>query len=736
MPLLAVIGLSLFFGCGLPQGQAEVAPLDAKVTFSEPAAPLVRLMPRLADATKLPVKVSPAMATEVVCVAVHDVTARDLLEHIATATGGEWTQSSGAYYLGPSNSAREALKQKAYAARTVLIAKDLKSLDPASKKPDEPKDSQPGAVVIGHLFGNQGDPVFFQLLSAIGAQQLASLLPGDRAVLSSRPTPKQYPLPNCDEIITAYVRRVNADIDKAAANGGSDDGDDEGGPPVQMPWATGNKKITRPPAKVDLVLSRTEGLMSMIGGGGVSADLVLYDAAGKEIHRDHANVGSFDAGELAEMMTGAQHATTSQPEAPLQLSDETKQFVKLVNSMNQPGKKTMTEEARRTIVDHLMHPDLFEPLAYPADLLQAYAKAKDLQLVASLPDAFSAWLMLLMGASTTPKSVEHRLDVDTDLVTDRTAGWLTISPGNPSSEPISRADLAKIVAGLYHQKNPSIDLLAEAALAGLGDPEHGMLPEFWLALVDPSQAMLMAQDWPMLRLYGTLSSDQRSYLAAGRPLQLSNMSDNQRAMVERMVYGADSGLQMFGNDAPLRVEAKRDNSVLGGAEDMFSDTLADFGYDGQSPNDYRGEPTEAAPNGLPGATTIRLKVTTSQVLQIEPKGKDVDSMPYYNQPMQVEQIASFVAMRDSPQFSQMSAYFPTFDHVRLGTQRHLHFRIYVSDESFKSSTLSDASFPENSSYSLSALPGDLQTKFDKTLKEMREAYRNAGSGDDGGAAPP
>src|SRR5579872_5264557 len=85
---------------------------DKLVTFTELAAPLKRLMPRLAEACQSPIKVSKAMENEVVCIAVHDVTARELLDKVATATGGKWVTDREGTWLRSDAAARAALTEK------------------------------------------------------------------------------------------------------------------------------------------------------------------------------------------------------------------------------------------------------------------------------------------------------------------------------------------------------------------------------------------------------------------------------------------------------------------------------------------------------------------------------------------------------------------------------------------------------------------------------------------------
>ncbi|MHB8636294.1 MAG: hypothetical protein ACYC96_07460 [Fimbriimonadaceae bacterium] len=728
------------------QAQPAASNLAAHVSFEQPATPLSRLMPQLAELTKLPLKVTKGMETEVVLIAVHDVSVEELMRRIAAATGGKWGMSDNTYYLSPSDTVRQALQRRAFAARAAKLVGDIKELDPATKPSGSKPDPTSNDFTMNGMMGSSGDPVFFKLLSAIGPQQLASMLPGDRAVLSTRPLARQFALPDCTDILAQYVHRRNTEAAQAEAKMKQDANGDTGDVTSRSDGAPFGP-VQRINGRVDkalLILNRTQGMGAFMGNGELTGDLVLYDGAGKELGRDHASVGSFfDRAEMQEMMTQASGKATPTPDAKLELSADTKKFSQYLHVMQADnginGKGGMTAALRSEMTDRFMHPEVHDPLAYPADLIRAYAKSKNLQVVASVPDSFAVWLISLMMTSTTAASIESKLAHDTSLVVDNADGWLTVSPGDFRSEPMDRTDLRNILVSLSRDRDPSIELLAAAAVAGFGDPTHGMLPEMWLALIRPSLATLFTEDWDMLRFYGTLSADQRGRLLASKRLAMIALTEPQKTLLDHMIYGGSSSFSFSSSDAPLHVDVKRDQgSVLGEANSMFSDELQQYGVDGESSQDYRGEPTEAAPNGLPAGAMITLNISSVQVLEPDVKTRASTTAAYYNQPMGIDQLASMVAMRESPQFAQMSSYIPVFDHVKVGTKRSLHFRIYVSAESFKASTLSDCSFPEGASYALNALPGPLQKKFDDVLKQMREAYKDAPAdgGDDGPPAPP
>src|ERR1019366_5020021 len=210
----------------------------ATVTFSEPAAPLKRLMPQLARALSQPLRVSKAIENEVLCVAVQDVAPSELMKRIAHAVAATWITKSDGIYLSPNANARAALEERGLEARIPAVAKAIARLSPealakeaASRKTyEEAISKQVGeqleeAEFPGIHFTLPGDesynPIFYQLLSALGARTLASVPFGSRVVFSSSPTQRQLPLKgDLADWVARFVRRYNADATKEPSNGG------------------------------------------------------------------------------------------------------------------------------------------------------------------------------------------------------------------------------------------------------------------------------------------------------------------------------------------------------------------------------------------------------------------------------------------------------------------------------------------------------------------------------------
>src|SRR5579872_1047559 len=130
MLLIQWLSASLLISAVVAQQPATPATVPAKVTFEEPAAPLLRLMPDLAAATHLPLHVTHAIENEVLLVDVRDVTVDELLKRIAQATGGTWSQAKDGMYLGAEFGKRSAIQDRALQARAVKLGEDLKLISP------------------------------------------------------------------------------------------------------------------------------------------------------------------------------------------------------------------------------------------------------------------------------------------------------------------------------------------------------------------------------------------------------------------------------------------------------------------------------------------------------------------------------------------------------------------------------------------------------------------------------
>jgi hypothetical protein len=731
---------------GLPCfGLAQQAPIPQasgqKVSFEEHAAPLSRLMPRLAEATHMPLKASKAVETEVLCIYVQDVTPAELIQKIADATGCEWKQAADGLYLSPKLSAREALTHRGEAARAKALQKAIDALDPAKKKA-----TGGGENPAFGMFGGTDDPIFYQFLVGVGANALATISDSSRVVFSTRPTAKQIAIPtDMSQPLMEFVQRHNKAIaDQQAAMKAQGNTDDED---TDMPTMFGmqpNRLIKSPPAKANFIVSHG-GMFSMLSSDGLSIELVIYDAKGKELARETTEVAQSIFGmsedeftEAAQSLSSPNKKSTPQStERPVELSTDTQRFVKgLMSGMggmgNGPG-SAMSPAVRKEIHDRMLTPNLVDPLSYPAELLVATAKARNLELVASLPDSFFSWLISLFMGNSTPTAILKRLDGDANLAVDKPAGWIIVAPTHFEKEPISRDDLGAICKAFDGKSDYSLDDLLALAHHGFGATAATWGMQLWVTLLSPGlMTISFMEDWDMLRLYDALSDAQKSELQKNGRIAVASFDDHARELADRLVYGSGGGVMQLMGSKLMIDQPKQTDPLLGDVGGDVENIMSEYGMDGVDPNDYRSEPTEVAPNGIPNQAFFTLQLSGESVIRPAVKtGDGLSAMSFMQQAMPVEQMASMMAsyeqMKNAPA-DQGGGYaqsmFEALKNVQVGTQSHMHFRIYAGRDSFRSGQVVTSSFPGTETYTLHNLPPDLQKKFDKALKQAEAMMKD------------
>jgi hypothetical protein len=722
-------------------GVAQQAPIPQasgqKVSFEERAAPLSRLMPRIAEATHMPLKASKAVETEVLCIYVQDVTPAELIQKIADATGCVWKQAADGLYLSPKLSARQALTRRGEAARAKTLQKAIDALDPAKKKV-----AGGGENPEFGTFGQTNDPIFYQFLMGVGADALATLSDSSRVVFSTRPTAKQLAIPtDMSQPLKGFVRRHNKAISDQQATRkaqGIPDNDD-----AEMPNMFGmqaNKLIKSPPAKADFIVSR-KSMLTMLSGDGLSVELVIYDAKGGELARETTQfaqtffgMSEDEMADLPQNGDGAnQESTTTSAETPVALSADTQRFVKGLTSglggMGSGPESAMSPAVRKEIHDRMLTPNLVDPLSYTAELLVATAKARNLELVASLPDSFFAWFVSLFMGNVTPTAILKRLDGDANLAVDKPTGWLIVSPTHFETEPMSRDDLAVMCKTFDGKRDFNLDDLLALARHGFGATGITSGMQLWVTLLSPGlMTLALLEDWDMLRLYDALSDAQKSELQKNNRISVATFGDRARELADRIVYGSGGGIMAFIGSKLMVDQAKQTDPLLGDVGGDVENIMSYYGMDGVDPNDYRSEPTEVAPNGIPNQAFFTLQVSGQTVIRpaIKP-GDALGSMPSMQAALPVEQvaqmIASFERMKNaSPDQggSYAQSMSDSYKNVQVGTLTQLHFRIYAGRDSFRTGEVITPAFPGSETYTLHNLPPDLQKKFDKALKQAEK----------------
>ena len=702
----------------------------ATVTFSEPAAPLKRLMPQLARALSQPLRVSKAIENEVLCVAVKDVAPSDLMKHIAQAVAATWITKSDGIYLSPNGNARAALEERGLEARIPAVAKAIGCLSPEAlakeaagrkrfeetigKQVEEQLQGADLELMQAFRAGDESDqspdPIFYQLLGALGARTLASVPFGSRVVFSSNPTQRQLPLKgDLADWVAKCVRRYNASATKEPSNPGE---------LLEGRWDSGwgrspHGAIEKPVAKLDLVFA---GWTSSPADLVSNCQFVLYDADGKQLATEGAMDGNRFGVTLDTFEASRNFESAAPTEPPIRLPTEIERFMAVLTNDKQDVARPTSARVQSEVQERLTKPDVVDPLAYPAELIVAAAHVRHLQLVASLPDASFEWCTSFSGEQMSPKDVLDQLAGDSYLATEVKDGWLTVSPIEYGAEPVDRAQLAKIATKFNGLTDLTLDDLIGLARIGFGEPFGSALVTPWLSAVCPMlQSLDSDEDWKLIRLYGDLDPLDRQKLEHGGQVKLASLGQEAQALADDIVFSRDGWGMWVSGIGTLAVDSE---DVAAWSSEELKE------YDGEAPDDFRADPTELIPRGLPNEAFLRLTTSEEQVLRPANQGTlsrdQLRDMAGRTPEKLVEQAQSQRTQQmntdDSPRQQPVGPVQPVgYRSVQVGIHQTLHLRIYVSGRAFRAARFIVPSFQSDATYTLKTLPPELQKRYDESV---------------------
>jgi hypothetical protein len=222
------------------------------------------------------------------------------------------------------------------------------------------------------------------------------------------------------------------------------------------------------------------------------------------------------------------------------------------------------------------------------------------------------------------------------------------------------------------------------------------------------QAGMMGQvDWNLLRFYGTLSATQKSSLQKGGPMTFGSLQPNQKALVTTMLFGPETDLSITDNAKQQDVDP---------FTSMIMKQISRFGP-GSSGGDYRTEPTEIMPNGLPSSGYIQVSFSS------EPVGVPTGSSSSLGEfstlgPMELGLLKMF---KEDPKMSEMSGGLPTIEGLKVGTRSKYMFNFFVAPDIAQSGNLQDDRIPKDATtYKMNNLPASFQADIDRMAATMKK----------------
>lgn len=439
----------------------------------------------------------------------------------------------------------------------------------------------------------------YQVLRNFPAANLATVLPGERVVYSSQPTAMQRPLPFRAESFMEQFRQAHNLLASVANDGRGTDPNISisGGLDLEA------KPINGPLGKLLVIVQRMSGR-----DPGVSFEIKLADREGRIVGDTQLWLGP-----QAQVVTDKSESGLGSIELP----DEIREMA-LVLSPTPAGSE---QNVMRVAVDGdivglggtpllpkpmssalqalLSDPVSNDPVRLLAEhLLVGIAKAKGKQLVASVPDQFASRVLPLARTGQVDLAAVFAQAAELGITIEAVDDVVTVSPSNPAEAirtSTNRVALRHLIRTIMSQRYANLNDLASYAVAMPTQFDDRNVDMLLLGALHPMSAESLdggPTQRQFLRLYGSLSPNQRLDQQQETLIPFGTMRPDQRQIVHSLAYGP-TGMSIIGGG--------RGNKSM-----AMMMTMGDGPGDRPAPPSLAQEPTEALPNGVPMDSVIRL----------------------------------------------------------------------------------------------------------------------------------
>lgn len=745
--------VSLLMAAGLAAGQNTSAP----VTFSTRAARASQVVKALGALAKVDLQVSPQTENEVLVVSVKDVPLIDVMTRIATVASGEWKREGSVYRLVASQTVRNLEQRDETAKRIALIRKGIESritneektekrmaklaADAAAKsksiskveakptkksgeeenKADEDQAAAPNAAYDEHAIT--------ELLKEIDPSVLAQVDAGDRIVFSTEPTRTQRSLgQNATEVVNEFIQKHDSTVtatppDVTEQLSGLSDQQ------AEMIKQMMKRQMSKIGQASKALLIASSSPMAIFGiSNSIQLELRIYDSKGGVAFSGTSTLETDENDFMAKVRAQAEEAAEAAaagkspadalkptvPPAkstPIELSEDSKALEEAAGGMK--GDK-FSMKLGQDLRKKLFSPSIYDPLSFiETDEILAYAKLKGKPLVANLPDqAFGSITTGIGGEKKSLEAYAEEIDKGTVMTSVKDESFTVIKPAFPAKSRVDRLDrvaLTTLMQAAREKGVPSLeDLCAYAQVAP--NPAQGGVGQTYVMLFVPgaiSMGLEGMTSWDMLRFYGQLSPEMRASLSNGGKLAISGLTPSQRSLVERMTYGSESQLTV---EEPGK---KSDDTP-------FWMRMAGIGMG----TDYKTEPTEVVPNGLPADGFLDLR-DTSEPFAAPIADQDTATLGIMGV-LGPEELGLFKMFRSMAGAEQISAMMPKFDKLHVGERTLLNFSFHLAPQVSMKQTLKDHHLSKDGTvYSEDNLPSDLQKKVAQREEEYKKSPMGA-----------
>jgi len=675
---------------GLAVCRGGQGPLAKKITIDVPAEPVAKVVAELSRASGIPMEAAMNLKADVVILRVHDLAVSEIQKKLAETIDATWRSENGMYRLTRTDkqTTEQETRERKYRAKQIAdeIAKSKAARETAmtaesarklvnqfvqmrDKNPNYA--FQPYRDLTSAFAATPSQKAMLTLVSRLDPADLAMLQPGERIVFSDKPTRVQQKFPFDDSDVLSRFGQEQAIWNDAvsAAPAAAPGGTQVAGDPLLL-----HRKIAGSPDRVILMANRSNSMSSV--------QFRMFLTSGDDV-AGYADL--WLANDFIRDMSKNMLSAPRSPGAKIKFSAKTQTMMAMTKGFMTRSGAPMPDPTPDQVA-LLTHPENTDPLALAAtDAFDSVADDRHLNLIASIPDEMVSFNFLPTITSQTLDGFLTQAQGMGDLNIEQKDGWLTVTPNRPYSarfDRIDRSALGKYLRSIVSNGRATLDAQGEYAFhSPLTDYDTFAFPMGML--LDLNSTQNVDRDWDSLKLWGSLSKDQRDTLVSGKTIPFKNLTPVQIDLVEREAY----------------------HRMM-----MSHVALPNWTADGMQ---LSMEPTEVLPNGIPPDGV--LSVATKNATAILASSTVQNVRLSYARLFAPGQLGWTLATQDDPnsEFKPMFNRFQTVDRVEY-TIDYL-----FSGEASDSATLQDVVVPADSHpVALEDLPAALR-------KEISDSKANA-----------
>ncbi len=488
---------------------------------------------------------SPQTRDDVVVVSVKEVPLNAFREHLATAIGARWRNDGGVLRLGRpqdlvalQEKAERAIEIKAVtaglqtlrqkvAAQTLFDAPSAESLakkfDALVTKYKGHLGDSPGLeAVIAFEPQTPAGRFAIAAVASLTPAQIVDVAPGERIVYSTNPTRMQQMLPGDlsqatqrfqteQDLYTSAIQRYGTEKTKYWAFNGRDTPQTSSG--------------------------ETSGLMLVTGRSPYNPNLTVH-------LRTVRSDGTFGPG-ASSLLDLPVEETSPQPlmEGATPLSAGSLKFMAALDQFK-AGKTFLSDHA---LLDELTHPETHDPLSYiAADGVLAVANQQN--VIACLPD--SGFIEPAFDSVTPAKTLDLRkfsLWLTKNCEVTQANGWMVASPRKMIETRSLRVDrdvVGQFFRKAIHDDGASLEDMAQFVCQMPQNYMDSIVPMLAFFVLPDLNAGISDRNVELLRVYGRMTSEQRTVLRGGNPVQVQVLNEASHADLNHLIYRADAPIQV------------------------------------------------------------------------------------------------------------------------------------------------------------------------------------------------